>query len=66
MSFRGKNNDSQALENGTHTISELEFIYNVHDGTIYKWVYRYEKYGIEGLKECVSKMFVGEILRIPR
>src|SRR5690606_23259700 len=44
----------KALENGTHTISELEFIYNVRDVTIYKWVYRYEKYGIEGLKESTT------------
>ena len=34
----------KALENGTH----------VRDVTIYKWVYRYEKYGIEGLKESTT------------
>src|SRR5690606_30698964 len=27
---------------------------NVRDVTIYKWVYRYEKYGIEGLKESTT------------
>lgn len=44
----------KALENGTHTISELEFIYNVRGVTIYDWIYRYKKYGIEGLKESSS------------
>lgn len=44
----------KALENGTHTISELESIYKVHNITIYDWVYKYEKYGLEGLKESSS------------
>jgi len=46
----------KALENGTHTISELEFIYNVRGATIYDWIYRYKKYGIEGLKDSSSWM----------
>jgi transposase len=41
----------KALEDGNHTISELESIYNVHNLSIYDWVYKYEKYGVEGLKE---------------
>ena len=41
----------KAFKNGTHTISELEFIYNVRNVTIYEWVYKYEKYGVDGLKE---------------
>lgn len=49
-----KNMIVKALENGTHTISELEFIYNVRGVTIYDWIYRYKKYGIEGLKESSS------------
>ena len=41
----------KALEDGIHTISELESIYNVHNISIYDWVYKYEKYGEDGLKE---------------
>jgi transposase len=36
------------LENGSHSISELEFIYKVSDDAIYDWVYKYEKYEVEG------------------
>ena len=41
----------KSLEDGSHTISELEFIYKVHNVTIYEWVHKYEKYGVEGLKD---------------
>ncbi len=41
----------KALEEGSHSIAELESIYNVHNVSIYDWVYKYEKYGVEGLKE---------------
>jgi transposase len=41
----------KALEDGSYTISELESIYNVHNISIYDWVYKYEKYGEDGLKE---------------
>jgi transposase-like protein len=41
----------KALEDGSNTISELELIYMVHNVSIYEWVYKYEKYGVEGLKE---------------
>jgi len=44
----------KALEKGNHFISELESIYNVHNLSIYDWVYKYEKYGMEGLKESSS------------
>ena len=44
----------QALENGDYTISELESIYKVNNDSIYDWVYKYEKYGVEGLKENIS------------
>ncbi|CQR45915.1 Transposase [Paraliobacillus sp. PM-2] len=44
----------KALENHTHTISELASIYHVYDRTIYDWVYKYKKYGIKGLKESSS------------
>lgn len=41
----------KAIENGSHSISELKFIYKVNDSAIYDWVYKYEKYGAEGLKK---------------
>ena len=41
----------KALEEDSHSIAELESLYNVHNVTIYNWVYKYEKYGVEGLKE---------------
>jgi transposase-like protein len=41
----------KALEEGSHSISELESIYNVHNVSIYDWIYKYEKYGVDGLKE---------------
>ncbi|MCM3685203.1 transposase, partial [Mesobacillus subterraneus] len=41
----------KALENGNHTISELEFIYKVSNMAIYDWIYKFEKYGVEGLDE---------------
>jgi transposase-like protein len=44
----------KALEDGSHTISELEFIYKVHQLSIYDWVYKYEKYGVEGLKNSFT------------
>ncbi|WP_453990298.1 IS3 family transposase [Bacillus nitroreducens] len=44
----------KALENGTHSLAELESIYNVQHTSIYDWIYKYEKYGIEGLKESSS------------
>ena len=44
----------KAWKNESHTISELEFIYKVNNDSIYEWVYRYEKYGLEGLKESPS------------
>jgi transposase-like protein len=52
----------KALKNGSHTISELEFIYKVNNLSIYEWVYKYEKYGLEGLKESPSwKMYSKEL-----
>lgn len=41
----------KALENGNHTISELESIYKVSNMAIYDWIYKFEKYGVEGLDE---------------
>jgi transposase-like protein len=41
----------EALKNGTHSISELVFIHKVSNSSIYDWVYKYEKYGVEGLNE---------------
>ena len=41
----------EALNNRSHTLSELAFIYQVCRDTIYNWVYRYEKHGVEGLNE---------------
>jgi transposase len=41
----------EALKNRSHTLSELAFIYQVCRDTIYYWVYRYEKHGVEGLNE---------------
>ncbi|WHX99501.1 IS3 family transposase [Neobacillus sp. DY30] len=41
----------KALEEGSHSISELESIYNVHKVSIYDWIYKYKKYGVDGLKE---------------
>jgi len=41
----------KAFKNGTHTISELEFIYHVRNVRIYEWIYKYDKYGVDGLKE---------------
>jgi transposase len=52
----------KAWKNESHTISELEFIYKVNNDSIYEWVYRYEKYGLEGLKESPSwKMYSKEL-----
>lgn len=50
-SFQDKIKIVEALNNGSHSISELKFIYKVNDQAIYDWVYRYEKYGVEGLKK---------------
>ncbi|MBT2639439.1 IS3 family transposase [Bacillus sp. ISL-39] len=44
----------KAMENGSQTISELEFLYKVNNLSIYEWVYKYEKYGVAGLKESPS------------
>lgn len=41
----------KALEVGSYSISVLESIYNVNRDSISDWVYKYEKYGVEGLKE---------------
>ena len=41
----------EALEKGSHSISELKLIYSVGDNAIYDWIYKYEKYGVEGLKK---------------
>ncbi|ALC91698.1 transposase [Bacillus sp. FJAT-18017] len=41
----------KALEDGSHTLSELELMYKVDNVSIYDWIYKYEKYGVEGLKE---------------
>lgn len=44
----------KALESGSHTISELVYTYKVAKRAIYNWVYRYEKYGVDGLKESTT------------
>ncbi|MER2010711.1 MAG: helix-turn-helix domain-containing protein, partial [Psychrobacillus sp.] len=41
----------KALEVGSYSISVLESIYDVNRDSISDWVYKYEKYGVEGLKE---------------
>lgn len=41
----------KALEVGSYSISVLESIYDVNRDSISDWVYKYEKYGMEGLKE---------------
>jgi len=50
-SLQDKINIIEALKNRSHTLSELAFIYQVCRDTIYNWVYRYEKHGVEGLNE---------------
>ncbi|MBT2679448.1 IS3 family transposase [Bacillus sp. ISL-35] len=47
----------KALESGSHTISELVYTYKVAKRAIYNWVYRYEKYGVDGLKESTTCSF---------
>jgi len=42
----------KALEDEDYSIYELEAIYNVNTDSIYDWVHKYEKYGVEGLKEA--------------
>ncbi len=42
----------KALEDGDYSVNELEAIYNVNKDSIYNWVYKYENYGLEGLKEA--------------
>ena len=42
----------KALEDGNYSIYELESIFNVNNLSIYDWVYKYEKYGVNGLKEA--------------
>jgi transposase len=42
------------FKNETYSISELESIYNTDNVTIYDWVYKFERYGVEGLKESSS------------
>jgi transposase len=39
---------------GTYSVSELESIYNTYSATIYDWVYKFERYGVEGIKESSS------------
>jgi transposase len=41
----------KALEKGDHAISELESIYKVSNMAIYDWMYKYEKFGVEGLNK---------------
>jgi transposase-like protein len=41
----------KALEEHCSTY-ELESIYNVHHSTISKWKHKYDKYGLEGLKDA--------------
>jgi transposase len=41
-------------ENGTHAILEIVKMYNVHHLTVNGWVRKYEKYGVEGLKESTT------------
>ncbi|MEI3607800.1 IS3 family transposase [Pseudogracilibacillus sp. SE30717A] len=40
-----------AYESGNHSLSELYDLYNVYPSSIKDWKYKYERYGIEGLKE---------------
>lgn len=42
----------KALEDGEYTVYELESIYNINNLSIYDWVYKYERYGVDGLKEA--------------
>lgn len=52
----------KALEDGDYSVYELEAIYNVSNITIYDWAYKYEKYGVEGLKEATTwKMYSKEL-----
>jgi transposase len=44
----------KALEVGSYSISVLESIYDVNRDSISDWVYKYEKYGVEGLKESTT------------
>ncbi len=41
----------KAIKDEDYSIYELESIFNVNNLSIYDWVYKYEKYGVEGLKE---------------
>lgn len=36
------------FKGGTYSISELKSIYNTDNKAISNWVYKYEKYGVEG------------------
>jgi|SRR5690606_1032105 len=40
----------KALDNH-YSINEIGSIYNVHNSTILEWKHKYDKYGLEGLKE---------------
>jgi len=44
----------KAWEDGNHSLSELESIFEVNLTTIYEWKYKFENYGTEGLKESSS------------
>lgn len=41
----------RALNDGEYSVGELEAIYNVSNVAIYDWIYKYETYGLEGLKK---------------
>lgn len=45
----------KALEDGNYSVSELNVIYQVNKDSIYDWVYKYEKYGVDGLKESPTQ-----------
>ncbi|WP_420846151.1 IS3 family transposase [Neobacillus notoginsengisoli] len=51
LSLQDKIKIIHAYDNGTHSLVELESIYKVSSMAIYDWLYKYEKYGVEGLKE---------------
>lgn len=43
-----------ALKDGSQSISDLESTYNINNVSIYDWVYKYERYGVDGLKESLT------------
>lgn len=44
----------KALEDGRFSLTELSSTYKVNISTIKEWKYKFDTYGVEGLKECAT------------